>query len=174
LEIDFVKIECSGALIYAYTTGRFLFIQKSSGKHRGTWGLVGGTMMQAESAWQGLRREIVEEIGSLPAILKTIPLETFVSADSVFRFHTYLCFVPAEFVPVLSSEHSAWAWASIADAPRPLHQGLKSSLNNEIIRSKLAVVLSSVVLSSVVSPSVGYNVVSDITVAAANAPMAVA
>jgi 8-oxo-dGTP pyrophosphatase MutT (NUDIX family) len=131
------QIVCSGALIYAKNTRRFLLLQKAEGKHTGTWGLVGGTNIQGETAWQGLQREIAEEIGSTPQILKTLPLETFVSNDSVFNFHTYLCVVESEFVPVLSKEHNGWAWANIDRAPKPLHQGLRSSFGNKTIRSKL-------------------------------------
>lgn len=131
------QIVCSGALIYAKNTRRFLLLQKAEGKHAGTWGLVGGTNIEGESAWQGLQREIVEEIGSTPQILKTLPLETFVSNDAVFNFHTYLCVVESEFVPVLSKEHNGWSWATMDHAPRPLHQGLRSSFGNKTIRSKL-------------------------------------
>lgn len=131
------QIVCSGALFYAKSTKRFLLLQKADGKHNGTWGLVGGTNMEGETAWQGLQREIVEEIGSAPNILKTIPLETFVSNDSVFNFHTYLCVVDNEFIPVLSTEHCGWAWATIDRAPKPLHQGLRSSFGNKTIRTKL-------------------------------------
>ena len=63
------RIVCSGALFYAKDTGRILLLQKSAGKHAGTWGLVGGTTDLGESAWQGLQREITEEIGTPPAIL---------------------------------------------------------------------------------------------------------
>lgn len=131
------RIVCSGALIYARKTGRFLLLQKSYGKHEGTWGLVGGTTNKGENPWQGLQREITEEIGSVPKIVKTLPLETFVSNDNVFNFHTYLCLVEDEFVPILSKEHSAWAWAVIDQAPKPLHQGLRTSLTNRAIRTKL-------------------------------------
>jgi 8-oxo-dGTP pyrophosphatase MutT (NUDIX family) len=131
------QIVCSGALIYAKSTQRFLLLQKAQGKHSGTWGLVGGTNIEGETAWQGLQREIIEEIGSVPAILKTIPLETFVSNDSVFNFHTYLCVVENEFVPTLSTEHNGWAWANMDHAPKPLHQGLRSSFGNRTIRTKL-------------------------------------
>ena len=131
------QIVCSGALIYAKNTRRFLLLQKAEGKHAGTWGLVGGTNIEGESAWQGLQREIAEEIGATPQILKTLPLETFVSNDSVFNFHTYLCVVEDEFVPTLSDEHAGWAWANMDHAPKPLHQGLRSSLGNKTIRSKL-------------------------------------
>lgn len=131
------KIVCSGALIYSKETKRFLLLQKASGKHAGTWGLVGGTTIEGENPWQGLKREIIEEIGAIPLIIKTIPIETFVSNDTVFHFHTYLCVVEKEFIPVLSDEHHGWAWATIDKSPRPLHQGLKNSFSSKIIRAKL-------------------------------------
>lgn len=134
------QIVCSGALFYAKSTKRILLLQKATGKHQSSWGLVGGTNIEGETAWQGLQREIVEEIGTSPSIIKTIPLETFVSNDSVFNFHTYLCVIEEEFIPTLSAEHQGWAWCSIDSAPRPLHQGLRSSFSNKTIRTKLQTV----------------------------------
>ena len=134
------SIVCSGALFYAKSTRRFLLLQKAHGKHEGTWGLVGGTNVAGETPWQGLQREITEEIGTVPTIIKTIPLETFVSNDRVFNFHTYLCVIDNEFVPVLSDEHQGWAWTTIDRAPKPLHQGLRNSFSNKIIRTKLQTV----------------------------------
>jgi ADP-ribose pyrophosphatase YjhB (NUDIX family) len=131
------QIVCSGALFYAKSTRRFLLLQKAHGKHTGTWGLVGGTNIIGESPWQGLQREIIEEIGSIPVIIKTIPLETFVSNDKVFNFHTYLCVIDNEFVPILSAEHCAWAWSTVDHAPKPLHQGLRNSFSSKTIRTKL-------------------------------------
>jgi 8-oxo-dGTP pyrophosphatase MutT (NUDIX family) len=142
MENSIVKesIVCSGALFYAKSTRRFLLLQKAHGKHEGTWGLVGGTNIAGETPWQGLQREITEEIGTVPTIIKTIPLETFVSNDRVFNFHTYLCVIDNEFVPVLSDEHQGWAWTTIDRAPKPLHQGLRNSFSNKIIRTKLQTV----------------------------------
>lgn len=130
-------ITCSGALFYAKSTKRFLLLQKSHGKHEGTWGLVGGTNISGETPWQGLQREIKEEIGSVPKVIKNIPIETFVSNDNVFNFHTFLCVVENEFVPVLSDEHQGWAWVTIDRAPKPLHQGLRNSFSSKTIRTKL-------------------------------------
>jgi ADP-ribose pyrophosphatase YjhB (NUDIX family) len=140
------QIVCSGALFYAKSTRRILLLQKATGKHAGTWGLVGGTNIEGETAWQGLQREIQEEIGLMPDIKKTIPLETFVSNDSVFNFHTYLCVINTEFIPTLSSEHQGWAWCNIDGAPKPLHQGLRSSFSNKTIRTKLQTVFDIVEL----------------------------
>ena len=140
------QIVCSGALFYAKSTRRFLLLQKAQGKHEGTWGLVGGTTVSGETPWQGLQREIVEEIGSCPEIIKTIPLETFVSNDRIFNFHTYLCVIQDEFVPILSDEHIGWAWATIDRAPKPLHQGLRNSFSSKTIRTKLQTVFDLVEL----------------------------
>lgn len=131
------RIVCSGALFYAKKTRKFLLLQKASGKHQGTWSLVGGTNEELETPWQALQREIQEEIGTMPKILKTIPIETFVSNDTVFNFHTYLCVIDDEFIPQLSDEHIGWAWTTLDYAPRPLHQGLKNSFSSKIVRTKL-------------------------------------
>lgn len=134
-------IDCSGALICAKDTKRFLLLQKKNGKHAGRWGLVGGTNNAGETAWQGLQREIQEELGSLPNIKKTIPLERFVSNDSLFNFHTYFCLVDTEFVPVLSGEHSAWGWFDLGLLPKPVHKGLDLSLRNRVIQTKIQTII---------------------------------
>ena len=106
------NIVCSGALFYTLDTHRFLFLFRSNGKKAGLWGLVGGTNEAAETPWEGLKREITEEIGELPPIKKTLPLESFLSNDKKFVFHTYLCVVQDEFVPKLNKEHDGYAWCS--------------------------------------------------------------
>ena len=136
------QIICSGALFYSLNTGRILLLQKHHGKHNGTWSLVGGTANPDETPWQSLQREITEEIGFSPVILKTIPIETFVSNDKVFNFHTYLCVVQDEFLPTLSDEHCGWAWSTIDKTPKPLHQGLRNSFSSKIIRTKLQTIFS--------------------------------
>ena len=97
------EIICSGALFYCLKTKRFLLLHRTQSKQRNVWGLVGGTNGKNESPWPALEREIKEEIGTLPSIIKTIPLETFVSVDSKFHFHTYLCVVKEEFLPKLKT-----------------------------------------------------------------------
>ena len=132
-------IVCSGALVYALDTRRFLFLHRAQGKRSNLWGLVGGTNEGAETPWEGLQREIFEEIGEI-SIKKTIPLETFVSNDSKFLFHTYLCVVEQEFLPKLNNEHNGYAWTEFNKWPKPLHHGLKNTLSNKINLSKLETV----------------------------------
>lgn len=133
------NITCSGALFYSLDTSRFLFLHRTKGKQP-LWGLVGGKNEEKETPWEGLQREIAEEIGVVPDIKKTIPLETFVSTDSRFLFHTYLCIVQNEFIPTLNNEHDGYAWITFGSWPKPLHQGLKNTLSNKLIQSKLETV----------------------------------
>jgi 8-oxo-dGTP pyrophosphatase MutT (NUDIX family) len=133
------NITCSGALIYALNTRRFLFLHRTRSKHSNEWGLVGGANESSETPWEGLQREITEEIGSVE-IKKTVPLETFISNDSKFHFHTYLCLVQNEFAPVLNEEHDGYAWVSFGKWPKPLHQGLRNTLTNKFNIGKLETV----------------------------------
>lgn len=129
-------IVCSGALFYSLDTRRFLFLHRANGKRSNVWGLVGGTNEGNETPWEGLRREIVEEVGSID-IKKTIPLETFISRDTKFKFHTYLCIVPNEFIPVLNKEHNGYAWCSFGHWPKTLHEGLRNTLQSKANLNKL-------------------------------------
>lgn len=134
-------IVCSGALFYAKSTKRFLFLLRKNGKTAGTWGIVGGKKEDTDATtFDALKREITEEIGFIPEIKKTIPLELFVSKDDKFFYHTYLMIVEDEFIPVLNDEHRGWCWSEMDHYPKPLHQGLKSSFSNKIIRTKLETV----------------------------------
>lgn len=134
------QIKGSGALFLSQKTRRFLLLQKASGKREGVWGLVGGKTEPNESVWQGLQREIQEEIGVIPEIIKSIPLEVYVSDDDHFNFQTYICIVREEFVPVLSYEHKGWAWCEIDSWPKPIHQGIKNTINNRISKTKIETV----------------------------------
>ena len=134
------KIICSGALFYALDTQRFLFLHRTHGKRSDLWGLVGGTNEESETPWDGLCREITEEIGSIPDIKKTIPLETFVSDDDHFNFHTYICIIKDEFIPKLSNEHVGYAWCALDKWPKPIHQGIKNTVSSKITRAKIETV----------------------------------
>ena len=103
------------------------------------WGLVGGTNEGKETPWEGLKREITEEIGDVE-IKKTMPLETFVSNDTKFLFHTYLCVTGTEFIPKLNDEHDGYAWVSFNSWPKPLHHGLRNTLQNKTNLTKLQTV----------------------------------
>ena len=130
-------ITCSGALFYAKNTKRFLFLQRTKHKTLGQWGLVGGMAEHGETPWKALQREIVEEIGEIPKILKVIPLELYNSKDSKFFFHTYIAVVEKEFIPTLNNEHNGYCWTTSNSYPKPLHIGLRNTLTNKINQTKI-------------------------------------
>ena len=133
METSTVKkdIVCSGALFYARNTKRFLFLERTKTKTIGQWGLVGGMAEHNETPWKALER--------------VIPLEMFTSNDSKFFFHTYLAIVDNEFIPVLNNEHSGYAWTNVNCWPKPLHVGLRNTLQNKAIKEKLQTVLDLIV-----------------------------
>ena len=133
------KITCSGALFYARDTGRFLFLHRTQGKRSNVWGLVGGTNEAGETAWQACEREISEEIGKVD-IDKILPLERFCAKGNTFEYHTYVCIVEREFMPVLNHEHDGYAWVEYSKWPRPLHYGVKNTLMKKTNRAKLKTV----------------------------------
>jgi 8-oxo-dGTP pyrophosphatase MutT (NUDIX family) len=119
-----------------------LFLLRTQGKTAGTWGLVGGKKEPEDiTAIDTLTREIQEEVGKTPTIKKIVPLELFTSNDQNFQYNTYVLIVDREFVPTLNKEHSGYAWCAIDCWPRPLHQGVKNSISNRTIRTKLELLL---------------------------------
>ena len=135
------NIICSGALFYSTSTKRFMFLQRTSEKTKGAWGLVGGMTKYNESAFDGLKREVEEEVGKTPSFKKVIPLEMFTSNDQKFYFHTYLIAIDNEFIPKLNEEHSGYCWCAFECWPKNLHLGLKNTLNNKGIKGKLQTIL---------------------------------
>ena len=131
------QIIASGGLFLAKDTKRFLFLLRTQGRTAGTWGLVGGRKEPSDATpFEALKREIEEEIGKIAEIKKTVPLELFTSNDQNFQYNTYVVIVEKEFIPQLNNEHCGYAWCSYDNWPKPLHQGLKTSFSNKVIRGK--------------------------------------
>lgn len=136
------KIVCSGGFFLTKNTKRFLLLHRTQGRTAGTWGLVGGKKEPGDiTPIQTLKREMEEEIGPIPEIKKIIPLELFTSNDQNFQYNTYVILIDDEFIPELNKEHSGYAWVNYDFWPKPLHQGVKNSLNNRVIRAKLELLL---------------------------------
>ena len=127
----------AGCFFYSIATKRFLFLLRNNTRTRGTWGLPGGKLRSNENIMEGLTRELKEELGNLPEILKYVPLETFTSMDEEFTYHSFIFVVQNEFMPNLNSEHSGYAWAEIEKYPRPLHPGVWNSINIDVIMNKI-------------------------------------
>lgn len=132
------EVVCSGGLFLSISTKRFLFLMRTHPKTANTWGFVGGKKESYDqSPYDTLKREICEELDYRESIKKIIPLELFISRDSLFKYNTYILLVDNEFIPKLNQEHSAYSWCDLYCWPKPLHRGVKSSLNNKIVKSKL-------------------------------------
>jgi 8-oxo-dGTP pyrophosphatase MutT (NUDIX family) len=134
-------IQGAGALFYSKQTCRWLFLMRADGRYKNTWGFVGGKSEGTETPIQTLHREIAEEIGTeIPEIQKIIPIEKFTNNN--FEYHSYVCVVDKEFIPVLNQEHKGYCWTEIDSWPKPLHPGVFSSLGVDAIKEKIATIVA--------------------------------
>lgn len=131
------RIQAVGALFLSINTNRFLFALRADDTYSGTWSTIGGRTEPGETVIAALAREIQEEIGFLPLVRKTVPIDLFVSTDQKFEFHTFVCVVDREFVPVLNHEHNGYAWTELDGYPKPLHPALYSALQVPELKEKL-------------------------------------
>ncbi len=136
------RIKASGALFLSIKTKRFLFLMRADDTYTNTWATVGGRAESGETVIESLSREIQEEIGFLPIVRKTIPVDLFISNDQRFEFHTFICLVDNEFIPRLNQEHKGYAWSGIDSYPKPLHPALFNALQLPELKSKIENVLS--------------------------------
>ena len=126
-----------GCLFWSRKTNRFLFVLRNTKTYKFTWALVGGKVEEDESVYEAMCREIIEELGSLPDIVKTIPIEKFTHNKNNFIYETFVNIVEDEFIPVLNNEHVGYSWVDVDHFPKPLHPGLFNTLNIDAINDKL-------------------------------------
>lgn len=69
---------------------------------------------------------------------KILPIELYLSEDRGFEYGTYVCLVDEEFLTTISQ---TICWANLDSLPKNLHNGLKTTLNNSIIRTKIDTIL---------------------------------
>lgn len=135
--------ECVGIIFYASNTARQLFLLRNDKKHH-TWALPGGKVERGETLRDAIKRECIEEINFWPTNAKLFPIERFISDDSKFVYHTFYCIVDDEFIPKLNSEHLGYCWSSLNTYPQPLHRGLSSTLQFDVIQQKISIIQESI------------------------------
>lgn len=134
------SLKAVGVWFRSSATGRFLYLLRNDVKHPCTWGLPGGKIEAGETLLGGMERECIEELGFFPEYKRLIPLEKFTSADESFSYHTWVCIIDEEFVPVLNHEHIGYAWIDSGTFPRPMHPGLWNTVNIEAVQNKILLV----------------------------------
>lgn len=137
LEFRSKLVEGVGAFIYAKSTGRYLFLLRNGGSWPMTWAVPGGKIIPGETPFEGLAREIEEELGGRIHDPKLILLDYYVSKNLKFRYTTYFVSVEDEFLPVLNNEHIGYAWLPLDTVPRPLHPGISRTLADKEILDKI-------------------------------------
>ena len=69
---------------------------------------------------------------------RILPIELYLSEDRGFEYGTYVCLTDNEF---LTTASQTICWASFDCLPKNLHSGLKTTLNNPLIRAKIDTIL---------------------------------
>lgn len=126
----------AGIFFYSTETKRFLYLLRNDSKNY-SWSIPGGKIENGETLLEGLERECEEEINYFPQDAKLIPIQKFVNQN--FTYHTFFCNVEKEFVPELNDEHCGYAWVNENHYPKPLHPGLFSTVNIDLVQEKLKI-----------------------------------
>jgi len=69
---------------------------------------------------------------------RIVPIELYLSEDRGFEYGTYVCVVEQEFLTTVSA---TVCWADLNYLPKQLHSGLRTTLNNQVIRVKIETIL---------------------------------
>jgi 8-oxo-dGTP pyrophosphatase MutT (NUDIX family) len=130
-----MNIISAGVFFYSIDNKRYLYLLRTDNKHSPNWGIPGGKIESDETLLEGIERECLEEIGYFPDRAKLVPIQKFV--NNSFVYHTFFCEVDREFIPTLNDEHTGYAWVKENQYPKPLHPGLFSTVNFDVVRDKL-------------------------------------
>ena len=126
--------QAAGVFFYSKSTRRYLYLLRSD-QRSPTWSIPGGGIEENEALLEGIARECIEEMNFDINDLKLIPIQKFV--NNSFVYHTFFCEVDKEFIPELNDEHVGYAWVREGQYPKPLHPGLFSTVNIDIVTEKL-------------------------------------
>jgi hypothetical protein len=116
----------AGLLFLAKTTGRILLILEDS-----KWTVP--TFVRSAALLEDAKILLKEYHAG-----RILPIELYLSEDRGFEYGTYVCLVDQEF---LTSASFTICWAALDYLPKQLHAGLKTTLNNTIIRTKIDTIM---------------------------------
>lgn len=118
----------AGLLFFSTNTGRVLLVLEDTKWTVPTFPRLDNLLKDAHP--------LIDSYYGKPA--RVLPIELYLSEDKGFEYGTYVCLVKDEFLTTVSSTIS---WSSLDNLPKQLHTGLKNTLNNPIIRTKLDTIL---------------------------------
>ncbi len=116
----------AGLLFLAKSTGRILLILENQQWTVPTFARTGPLLEDAEP------------LMTTYSPGRIVPIELYLSEDRGFEYGTYVCLVDQEF---LTASANTICWAKFDEIPRNLHTGLKTTLNNQLIRAKIETIL---------------------------------
>jgi len=116
----------AGLLFLAKTTSRILLILEDSKWTVPTFARKSTLLDDAEGLLNSYSKG------------RIVPIELYLSEDRGFEYGTYVCLVEQEF---LTTAAETVAWSGLDYLPKQLHNGLKATLNNTLIRTKIETVL---------------------------------
>ena len=116
----------AGLLFLAKNTGRVLLILEDSKWTVPTFARKSTLLEDA--------RQLLENYSKG----KIVPIELYLSEDRGFEYGTYVCVTDQEF---LTSASATIAWSDLDYLPKQLHTGLKTTLNNSLIRTKIDTIM---------------------------------
>jgi hypothetical protein len=116
----------AGLLFLSKQTGRILLILEDSKWTVPTFPRKGALLDDAQSLLETYHQG------------RILPIELYLSEDRGFEYGTYVCLVDQEF---LTEAADTISWARFETLPKQLHTGLKVTLNNQIIQTKIDTIL---------------------------------
>ncbi len=116
----------AGLLFLAKTTGRVLLILEDSRWTVPTFPRKGPLLEDAHT--------LLEQYSQG----RILPIELYLSEDKGFEYGTYVCVVDKEFITTFIP---TICWSDLEYLPKQLHAGLKTTLNNQTIRTKIETIM---------------------------------
>ena len=116
----------AGLLFLAKTTGRILLILEDAKWTVPTFARQGPLLDDAASLLSQYSQG------------RILPIELYLSEDRGFEYGTYVCLVEEEF---LTQAAATVCWSQLDYLPKQLHNGLKVTLNNSLIRTKIETIM---------------------------------
>lgn len=116
----------AGLLFLAKTTGRILLILEDERWTVPTFARKSSLLDDADTLLSNY------------SVGKIVPIELYLSEDRGFEYGTYVCVVDQEF---LTQATKTLCWSDLDHLPKQLHSGLKTTLNNQIMRTKIETIM---------------------------------